>query len=281
VAIYAVGDIQGCLSCLERLLDSVGFHPGRDQLWAVGDLINRGPSSLETLRFCKGLGDSFRSVLGNHDLHLLAVARGHRSPSHKDTLQDILTARDRDDLLEWLRHHPLVIAENGFTLVHAGIPPQWSIRKALKRAREVETILHGEQPGQLLATMYGNQPDTWDKNLEGPSRWRLITNYFTRMRFCDASGRLELNSKLGPGSAPKGFAPWFSHAARKTAGDDIVFGHWAALDGVARGDHLFPLDTGCVWGGRLRLMCLDTRTYHHVSCKSIRDQSGARLDHGS
>ena len=134
MAIYAVGDIQGCLSCLERLLESVGFQPGRDQLWAVGDLVNRGPNSLETLRFCKNLGASFRTVLGNHDLHLLAVARGYRSPSAKDTLRDILNARDRDDLLEWLRHQPLVISEGGFTLVHAGIPPQWTIKKALKRA---------------------------------------------------------------------------------------------------------------------------------------------------
>lgn len=280
MAIYAVGDIQGCLSCLERLLDSVGFQPGRDQLWAVGDLVNRGPSSLDTLRFCKNLGSNFRTVLGNHDLHLLAVARGYRSPSLKDTLQDILNARDRDDLLEWLRHQPLVISEAGFTLVHAGIPPQWSIKKALKRAAEVETVLR-EQPGQLLATMYGNQPDCWDKSLEGPDRWRMITNYFTRMRFCDANGRLELQSKLGPGNAPKGFAPWFAHNGRKAAADNIVFGHWAALNGVARSRHLFPLDTGCVWGGRMRLMRLDNCAYKHVSCKGISNTAGAHLEHGS
>ncbi|KJS06805.1 MAG: diadenosine tetraphosphatase [Gammaproteobacteria bacterium BRH_c0] len=281
MAIYAVGDLQGCLSCLEKLLDNAGFQPGRDQLWAVGDLVNRGPSSLETLRFCKNLGSSFRTVLGNHDLHLLALARGHRSPSQKDTLQDILNAPDRDDLLEWLRHHPLVISEQGFTLVHAGIPPQWSIRKALKRAAEVETVLHSEQPGQLLSTMYGNQPDIWDKELEGADRWRVITNYFTRMRFCDRNGRLELQSKMGPATAPKGFAPWFSHSNRKANEDNIVFGHWAALNGTTRRSHLYPLDTGCVWGGRLRLLCLETKAYKHVSCKNIRNHSGAHLEHGS
>ncbi len=279
--VYVVGDIQGCLSCLERLLESVGFHPGRDQLWAVGDLVNRGPQSLETLRFCKSLGSSFRTVLGNHDLHLLAVARGHRSPSQKDTFGEILNAPDRDDLLEWLRHQPLLLSDLGYTLVHAGIPPQWSIQKALKRAEEVEAILHGEQPGRLFGTMYGNQPDLWSGSLEGPDRWRTITNYFTRMRFCDAQGRLELNSKTGPGNAPKGFAPWFTHSNRKAASDNIVFGHWAALNGLVRQPHLYPLDTGCVWGGRMRLMRLDDGTYRHVSCADIRNYRGARLEHGS
>jgi len=281
MAVFAVGDIQGCLSCLERLLDSSGFQPGRDQLWAVGDLVNRGPQSLDTLRFCKSLGDNFRTVLGNHDLHLLAVARGHRSPSHKDTLADILTARDRDDLLEWLRHQPLVFSDHGFTVVHAGIPPQWSIRKALKKAAEVEAILHSEQPGRLFDSMYGNLPDRWDGSLEGPERWRLITNYFTRMRFCDAEGRLELLSKAGPGGAPKGFAPWFSHGNRKAVDDDIIFGHWAALNGQVRQPHLFPLDTGCVWGGQLRLMRLDDTRFHQVNCREIHDTSGSRLEHGS
>ncbi|MCK9468350.1 MAG: symmetrical bis(5'-nucleosyl)-tetraphosphatase [Porticoccaceae bacterium] len=269
MTVYVVGDIQGCLSCLERLLDSCGFQAGRDQLWAVGDLVNRGPQSLETLRFCKSLGDNFRTVLGNHDLHLLAVARGHRSPSHKDTLADILNAPDRDSLLEWLRHQPLAFSDHGFTVVHAGIPPQWSIRKALKKAAEVEAILHSEQPGKLLGTMYGNQPERWDGSLEGPARWRIITNYLTRMRFCDGNGRLELQSKAGPSNAPKGFAPWFSHTHRKTATDNIIFGHWAALNGQLRQPHLFPLDTGCVWGGRLRLMRLDDARFHHVHCGTV------------
>ncbi|HEY8385427.1 MAG TPA: symmetrical bis(5'-nucleosyl)-tetraphosphatase [Porticoccaceae bacterium] len=281
MAIYAVGDIQGCLSCLERLLDSCGFQPGRDQLWAVGDLINRGPQSLETLRFCMSLGDHFRTVLGNHDLHLLAVARGYRSPSRKDTLADILNAPDRDNLLEWLRHQPLVFHSEGFTVVHAGIPPQWSVRKALKRAAEVEEVLRSDQPGRLLGTMYGNSPSRWRKTLEGPERWRVITNYFTRMRFCDEEGRLDLQCKASPNAAPKGFAPWFSHPHRKTANDRIIFGHWATLNGQVQHPYLFALDTGCVWGGRLRLMRLADTSYHHVDCSGIHDQHGARLEHGS
>jgi bis(5'-nucleosyl)-tetraphosphatase (symmetrical) len=266
MTVYAVGDIQGCLDCLERLLGEVHFSPGQDQLWAVGDLVNRGPRSLDTLRFCRRLGDSFRTVLGNHDLHLLSVAHGFRSPSHRDTLAPVLNAPDRKDLIEWLHHQPLFFRERGFGVVHAGIPPQWTSAEAVERSREVEYLLRGPRASTFLKHMYGNEPDQWRDDLEGPERWRLITNYFTRMRFCDRQGRLELHAKGSPEQPPAGFAPWFAHDNRKSAGDNIIFGHWASLEGNLRHPHLFPLDTGCVWGGRMRLMNLQTRHFSHARC---------------
>lgn len=267
MSIYVVGDIQGCFSCLQKLLEQVGFRTPRDHLWAVGDLVNRGPASLETLRFCKGLGDNFRTVLGNHDLHLLAVARSVKAPNYKDTLQDILSAPDRHDILEWLQHQPLLISEGRYTIVHAGIPPDWSLEDACARAREVETALASPIASLgFFRNMYGNEPVAWRDDLAGNDRLRVITNYFTRMRYCDANGVLELQNKQPPVSGPPGYLPWFAHKNRKTRDNRIVFGHWASLNGVADGGYLFPLDTGCVWGGRLRLLSLDTGEYHHQSC---------------
>lgn len=266
MATYVVGDIQGCLRCLEGLLDKVGFSPRHDELWAVGDLINRGPQSLETLRFCMGLGSRFRTVLGNHDLHLLAVAHGYRSPNTKDTLQDVLTAPDRHRIFEWLRHQPLLFTTRGYTLVHAGIPPQWSITEAKEHAQEVESILHSEQPGRLFSIMYGNQPDLWQETVSPPERWRLITNYLTRMRFCTSDGRLELATKQGATSAPPGFRPWFAHPDRVAADNPILFGHWAALGGIAGVRNVIPLDTGCVWGGRLRAYNIEQGGFTHFDC---------------
>jgi len=267
LTIYVVGDIQGCFSCLEKLLQKVHFNPSHDQLWAVGDLVNRGPSSLETLRFCKSLGDSFRTVLGNHDLHLLAVAQGARSPNHKDTLQDILNAPDKHEILAWLQSQPLMISEHGYSLVHAGIPPMWSLTEALERAREVEAALASATASRVFFhSMYGNEPKRWNNELEGSDRLRVITNYFTRMRYCDANGLLELQNKFPPANGPKGYLPWFEHKNRRTAKDKIIFGHWASLNGIVQGENIFPLDTGCVWGGRLRLMSLDTAQYSHQSC---------------
>ncbi|MGK2915851.1 MAG: symmetrical bis(5'-nucleosyl)-tetraphosphatase [Porticoccaceae bacterium] len=266
MSIYAVGDIQGCLDPLRELLNQVGFDPRRDQLWSVGDTVNRGPQSLATLRFLKNLGAAFRMVLGNHDLHLLAVARGLRKRNPKDTLDEILMAPDRDELLAWLQRQPLLIQQGDMVLVHAGIPPQWSLAQARAYAAEVEAVLGDDRAESFLASMYGNQPDCWLENLTGIERWRVITNYFTRMRFCDANGRLELSTKLGPERPPVGFAPWFSHPARKTADIDIVFGHWATLLGRDCGPRLFPLDTGCVWGQRLRLLSVEQKTYRHSVC---------------
>ena len=263
MATYCVGDIQGCLDPLKRLLDHVNFNPANDQLWAVGDLINRGPQSLETLRFCCGLGDNFRTVLGNHDLHLLAVAHGVRPPNHKDTLNEILSAPDRDELLYWLQQQPLLIHDAGYVLVHAGIPHIWDIEQAKQLATEVETVLKSDLAGEYFSTMYGNEPYLWSDSLTGTTRWRLITNYLTRMRFCTADGTLDLENKSTPDKPPKGFKPWYQHKSRKTADTKIVFGHWAALQGQDCGPNLFPLDTGCVWGGPLRLMDLSTGEYIH------------------
>ncbi len=262
MTLYAVGDIQGCLPSLKRLLDQIDFDPAADQLWSVGDIVNRGPQSLETLRFCRRLGSAFRMVLGNHDLHLMAVARHHRRLSPKDTLNPVLGAPDLESLISWLEQQPLLIRDAGYTMVHAGIPPQWSIAEAAAAAAEVEAMLGGGKAGAVYHAMYGNDPVVWHESLQGAERWRVIINYFTRMRFCDSGGRLELTAKLGPEHPPPGYAPWYQHPERKTRDERIIFGHWAALQGRYCGENLFPLDTGCVWGGPLRIMQLDTGTYH-------------------
>lgn len=263
---YAVGDIQGCLEPLQRLLDKISFSPDEDELWAAGDIVNRGPASLDTLRFLKSLGTAFRMVLGNHDLHLLATARGHRLPSPKDTFDDIYRAPDADQLLDWLQAQPLLIHDQGYVMTHAGLPPQWSLDTAKQRAREVEDVLHSDKADAFFRQMYGNNPAQWRDGLTDTERWRAITNYFTRMRFCDPEGKLELECKRGPENAPAGYLPWYTHPERLTAGENIIFGHWAALDGRDCGDHLFPLDTGCVWGKRLRVFNLNDRTYRHCQC---------------
>ncbi len=273
MTIYVVGDVQGCFDPLQRLLQQVAFDPPRDQLWSVGDLVNRGPASLQTLRYLKSLGASFRMVLGNHDLHLLAVARRGCGAMPGDTLEEILDAPDCADLLDWLQVQPLLIHAAGYTLVHAGIPPQWTLQEAQQRAAEVETVLRSPQAEQFFAAMYGNQPDTWCAQLSAPERWRTITNYFTRMRFCHQDGRLELRSKQPPEHPPLGFAPWFAHANRRTLNEKIIFGHWAALAGRNVGANVFPLDTGCVWGDRLRLMCLDSEQYVEWPCSGQHTRS--------
>lgn len=260
---YAVGDIQGCLDPLKRLLERLDFDPARDRLWSVGDILNRGPKSLQTLRFCKSLGNAFNMVLGNHDLHLLATACGARRASKKDSLQEILVADDREDLLNWLRYQPLFRQTGDFTLVHAGIPPIWDISVAGRLAAEVEAVLRSEDATPFFAAMYGDTPSVWSETLRGQERWRVITNYFTRMRFCKADGELELASKGPPEKSPIGFLPWFAHPERKSAQDKIIFGHWATLGGRNLGPNLFPLDTGCVWGGPLRIMRLADQRYFH------------------
>ena len=262
---YAVGDIQGCLDPLLRLLDEVGFDPGCDRLFSVGDVVNRGPQSLETLRYLKSLGDAFEMVVGNHDLHLLAIAHGVRPPNPKDTLDEILAAPDREELLSWLQGQPLILQVGDSTLVHAGIPPFWTISEARTKADEVHSVLQSDRAGEYFSAMYGNQPDLWDEHLDGPARWRVITNYLTRMRFCDAQGRLNLTAKGTAEQPPAGYAPWFSFQ-RQAKNDHIVFGHWAALQGKVPGSNLHALDTGCVWGGNLRLMDLNSRQYHHTPC---------------
>lgn len=265
MATYAIGDPQGCYRELCQLLEKVGFGAS-DRLWVCGDLVNRGPQSLETLRLVKSLGERARVVLGNHDLHLLAVAWRGEKKNRKDTLDPILAADDRDELLEWLRHRPLLHhdAELGYAMVHAGLPPMWTLPEALRHAGEVEAVLRGPEVKHFFEHMYGNEPNHWDEALTGWGRLRLITNYLTRMRFCDARGTLELETKEGVAAAPSGFAPWYSFPGRRNADTPIVFGHWASLEGRADALGVFALDTGCVWGGRLTAMRLEDRTWFSV-----------------
>ncbi len=270
---YAIGDIQGCFESLQCLLEKIAFNPQQDRLWLVGDLINRGPDSLATLRFLYSLRDSVEFVLGNHDLHFLAVAHGLRKQGQSDTLNTLLAAPDKQQLIDWLIQGKLLHTDVqlGFTMVHAGIPPQWSLHEAQAHAREVEAALQSRYSRDLLGNMYGNFPNGWKNKLIGIERLRLITNYFTRMRFCTAEGDLELNAKDNVSFSPLGYAPWFSHAERKTRNDNIIFGHWAALEGRALHDNapmanIYALDTGCVWGGSLTAMRLEDKQLFSCSC---------------
>lgn len=265
---YAVGDLQGCLAPLLQLLDDVSFSPATDQLWLAGDLVNRGPASLETLRFVKQLGNSAAIVLGNHDLHLLAVSRGHKTANPKDTLSEILEAPDSADLLDWLIQQPLIQHHEAlnYTMVHAGIPPIWSVTDALAMAKEVQQALTGDNADAFFAAMYGNEPRGWKDSLQGNDRLRVITNYFTRMRFCDAQGQLELKTKTDPSTAPDGFRPWFSHEPHRCANDRVIFGHWASLQGKTQRQNFIALDTGCVWGGELTMIRLDDGQLFSCDC---------------
>ena len=265
MATYAIGDIQGCYDELQALLDKVGFSDN-DQLWLAGDLINRGPKSLETLRFIYDLGDRANVVLGNHDLHLLAVNSGIIKPKRADTFHDILSAPDRKPLMKWLRQQPLLVTDEklGFTMVHAGIPPQWSLAKAHRRAREVETILQSTLATEFYRHMYGNLPAAWSGKLEGWDRLRVITNYFTRMRFCNSDGKLDLAVKGGLSSQPEGLSPWFSHDGKSLRKHKRIFGHWAALEGHCDRDNVYALDTGCVWGEKLTALRLEDQKIFSV-----------------
>ena len=266
MAQYVIGDLQGCYDPFRRLLDKIDFDPARDRLWLTGDLVNRGPKSRKTLRFVKKLGSAAISVLGNHDLHLLAVASGLRKKGRSDTLDRLLTAHDRDELLHWLRHRPLLHRENGFTMVHAGIPHIWSIKQAASYATEVEAALRGPEWRKFLARMYGNTPRRWRDDLVGYPRLRTITNYLTRMRFVYANGQLDLQSKGLTPNRGRAVAPWFSYEERETRGQNIIFGHWAALQGEVQGDHLFAMDTGCVWGNQLSMVCLESGEWYRCNC---------------
>lgn len=268
MAVYAVGDLHGCLDPLKCLLDNVRFDPANDRLWLVGDLVNRGPQSLETLRYLHGIRDSLDIVLGNHDLHLLAVFHRVDRLKKNDTLKGILGAEDGPDLMRWLRMQPLMRydAERRTALVHAGIHPQWTVEKALKRAAEVEAVLKDDERfDAFLEGMYGNEPARWSGDLTGMDRLRVITNCFTRMRFCTAEGKLEFKAKEGFDSAPDGFAPWFSYP-RLSSGTRIIFGHWAALEGRCDAPGIEALDTGCVWGGQMTLLNVDTGERHGCDC---------------
>ena len=265
MAVYAIGDLQGCAAPLERLLDEIRFDPAADRLWLVGDLVNRGPESLRTLRLVKSLGAAAVSVLGNHDLHLVARAAGVHAPKSRDTLGEILAAPDLADLVHWLRHRPLLHVENGFVLVHAGLLPEWTVARARALAGEVEAALRGAECPALLAGMYGDQPDRWDEALAGIGRLRVVINAMTRLRVVDEHGAMALAFKGEPGESAKGWTPWFDVPGRRSRDHVVVCGHWSALGLVVR-DDLAALDTGCVWGRRLTAMRLEDRRLFSVAC---------------
>ncbi|HEX2585367.1 MAG TPA: symmetrical bis(5'-nucleosyl)-tetraphosphatase [Steroidobacteraceae bacterium] len=271
MAIYAIGDIQGCYDEFKLLLDKLQFDPAHDQLWLTGDLVNRGPHSLAVLRFVKSLGNSVITVLGNHDLHLLAVSMGTETKRKQgDTFDDILASPDRDELLHWLRQQPLLHHDPSLkqTLIHAGLPPQWTLAQAMSCAHEVESTLRGERTARkLFEHMYGNEPDTWDESLEGWARLRFITNCLTRLRVCTGDGTLKLKFKESPSTLKDNLYPWFKVPGRRTCNDHIIFGHWSAL-GFYEGDNVLALDTGCVWGGTLCAVRLD-KAAPRVEIKSI------------
>ena len=255
---HAIGDIQGCCDELRALLAEIGFSADRDRLWFVGDLVNRGPSSLEVLRFVRALGDNAIVVLGNHDLHLLAVACGTRPARRSDTLDEILRAPDRDGLLDWLATRPLAHFEAGDLLVHAGVVPQWTIETTLRLAREVEFALRNH-PRNLFDRMYGDEPDRWSEDLQGTDRLRFAINVLTRLRVCTNEGRINLRIKGKPPAAGSQWLPWFDIESRRTRDARVVFGHWSAL-GLFLRDDVIGLDSGCVWGGALTAIDLDRGT---------------------
>ncbi len=273
MAIYAVGDIQGCYDPLRHLLDKAGFEPGKDALWSVGDFINRGPKSLETLRFLKSLGRSFTGVLGNHDLHFLAAWSGAQKEGKFQTLRPLLEAPDCDELAEWMRGCPLahratVATEAGdadVLIVHAGIAPGWTFDQTLARAAEAEGALRAADFRAYLKGMYGDEPDTFSEALRGVERLRVITNVLTRLRFCTADGKLDLNNKDDAATATPGFKPWFAFQQLAPT-QKILFGHWAMLDGRTGRADVIGLDTGCVWGRALTLLRLDDGRKFSVSC---------------
>ncbi|WP_298829123.1 symmetrical bis(5'-nucleosyl)-tetraphosphatase [uncultured Piscinibacter sp.] len=265
---YLVGDLQGCCDAFERLLAGIGFSPSRDRLVVLGDLVNRGPRSLATLRRLRELGDAATCLLGNHDLHLLAVACGGRKAHRSDTFADVLQAPDRDAWLEWLRRRRMAVVEAGWLCVHAGIVPQWDRDETLARAAEVEAMLASDELADFLHVMYADEPVRWSTTLSGDERLRFIINVLTRIRFVDAEGRLDLQTKEGAGGAPPGFFPWFDAPGRRTEGMPVAFGHWSTLGLVTRPD-LLALDTGCVWGGSLTAVRVDggRREVFQVRCE--------------
>ncbi len=258
MSVYAIGDIQGCFDELQQLLEQIAFDPAADRLWFTGDLVNRGPKSLETLRFIKQLGETAVSVLGNHDLHLLAIDAGYAKLRKSDTLLPILSATDKDELLQWLRHRPLLHVDTALdiAMLHAGLPPQWDILQAQRHAAEVESVLRGTQWKRFFSHMYGDQPDCWSENLHGWKRLRFITNCFTRARYCSTAGKMDFRAKGKPGTQPAGLLPWFQVPGRKSQAQRILFGHWSTL-GLWQSDNICAVDTGCLWGGSLTAVQLD------------------------
>jgi bis(5'-nucleosyl)-tetraphosphatase (symmetrical) len=269
MATYLIGDIQGCYGPLQRLLEKIRFDPSTDRLWCTGDLVHRGGKSLKTLRLLQSLGDSVISTLGNHDLHLLALNSKFPDGGSKNReLETILQASDREDLVTWVRGHPMAYwsKKHQVLLVHAGIIPQWSVKKTLTCASEVEQVLRSADSSEFLLKMYHNRPRRWRNDLSAWKRLRLITNILTRIRFCKENGTVLLTASGPPGSQPKGYLPWFKHKNRKTRKVTVAFGHWAAL-GLHMKKRLIGADSGCVWGGRLSAVRLEDRKLFQVPGK--------------
>ncbi|ORU90597.1 MAG: diadenosine tetraphosphatase [Cycloclasticus sp. symbiont of Poecilosclerida sp. M] len=258
MATYAIGDIQGCYKPFRKLLDTLKFDPTKDTLWLVGDLINRGPDSLKTLRYIISLGDSVRTILGNHECHMLAVYFGHKKAHKSDTFSDILEADSADQLINWVRSQPVFYEDLklGYSMLHAGLPPQWTLEQTRACARELEATLRGDNIDAFLSAMYGNTPNIWSENLTGFDRLRFIINCFTRMRYCNQNGKLNLKEKGPIGSQAKYLMPWFMVPNRKTQDCKLLFGHWSTL-GLAQANNSWCLDSGCLWGGELSAMRLD------------------------
>ncbi|HEY0337194.1 MAG TPA: symmetrical bis(5'-nucleosyl)-tetraphosphatase [Burkholderiales bacterium] len=269
---YAIGDVQGCYDQLRRLLDALRYDPGVDALWLVGDLVNRGPQSLETLRFVRDLGERAITVLGNHDLNLLAVAAGVRKQHRGDTLDAVLQAHDRDELLDWLRRRKMMHLDQGYAMVHAGLLPQWSVQHALSLAGEVEIALRSDEYPGLLRNMYGNEPAQWSDGLTGYERLRVIINASTRLRLCDLNGRMEFNHKTGLRDAPAGYVPWFDVPGRASAGTPVICGHWAAIGLILR-DDVLAIDSGCVWGRQLSALRLEDRRLAQCDCAELQGKA--------
>ena len=265
MALYAIGDLQGCLDPLRRLVDRIAFDPARDRLWFVGDLVNRGPDSLGCLRFVRDLGEAAVTVLGNHDLHLLCVAHGIQRARKRDTLEAVLDAPDASELLEWLRTRPLMHVDGEFAMVHAGLVPQWTVTRARELAGEVEAVLRSDGCRGFLERLYGNEPDRWDDSLAGMDRLRAIVNAMTRLRLCEKDGRMGLDFKGEPGEKADGRVPWFRMPGRASATHTIVCGHWSAM-GLRVEDRVISIDSGCVYGLALTAVRLPDRAVTQVRC---------------
>jgi len=282
MALYLIGDVQGCDGALARLLSAIDFSPSRDQLVLLGDLVNRGPDSLGVLRRMMRLEGSARCVLGNHDMHLLAIAHGVRPPHRKDTVQDVLQAPDSAAVLAWLRSRPLALLDHiggqELLMVHAGVLPSWTAQQALALAQEVTQMMASDGFDAFLQQMYGNTPEQWSPQLRGIPRWRAIVNVLTRLRFCSVDDRMEFDVKDGPDAAPAGYRPWFELPDRRSAGATVAFGHWSTLGRLER-DDVLSLDTGCVWGGQLSAARINTEphadrlraTWVQVPCHQAQD----------
>lgn len=268
MAVWAIGDIQGCFEQLQALLKKIDFSSDRDQLWIAGDLVNRGPASLETLRFLYSIRDNCEIVLGNHDLHCLAIAEGSRKLGNKDTLGEVMQADDRPQLLDWLRRQKMLHIDSKLNavMVHAGIPPIWTLEVAQAMAREVEQALRSEQRKDFFSAMYGDKPEVWDIHSDRFTRLRVICNYLTRMRFCTENGTLDLKDKSSIRSSKKGYLPWFEFPSKDKHQLDVVFGHWAALQGETNVERMHAIDTGCVWGSCLTAMNLADKQRVAVTC---------------